>query len=73
MGRFPGGSGHLPGGSVRGKSGRAGLSHGDLTPHPGVGQFDGPARTVVVWLHFLEEVQHVHCAVGGPLREEVMI
>ncbi len=71
--RFPRGAGHLPGGGIRSKGGRAGLSHRDLTPHPSVGQSDSPARAVVRRFRLLEEMQHVHCAIGRPHCEKVMI
>jgi hypothetical protein len=52
---------------------RAGLSHRDLTSRPSASQFDGSTRPVVIGLHFLEQVQHMLCAIGRPYRKQVMI
>jgi hypothetical protein len=73
MSRFPCGAGHLPGGGIRSKGSRAGLTHRDLTPHPSVGQFDSSARAVVRWLLLLKEVQHVHGTLGRPHCKKAMI
>jgi hypothetical protein len=51
---------------------RAGLRHRDLTARPSASQFDGSTRPVVIGLHFLEEVQHMLCAIGRPYRKQVV-
>ena len=49
-------AGHVSGSCVFSESSIVGLLHLDLTPRPSTSQFDGPPRTVVVDVRFLEEV-----------------
>lgn len=57
-------AGHLSSCGVRGKRGRVGLLHPDLTPRPGPPQVDRPARTIVLRPCLLEVMQHMLRAVG---------
>jgi hypothetical protein len=70
---IPGRSTHYSGGRHGVTGGRSGLRHGDLASRPGANQFDGSLRPVVIGLHFLEEVQHMLCAIGRPYRKQMMI
>ena len=57
-----------------GMAGRcAGLRHRDFAARPGLRQFDGSTRPIVIGLDFLEQVQHMLCASGCPFRKQVMI
>jgi hypothetical protein len=69
----PSGSAQLSGRSVGETSGRARLSHRNLTSRPRASQFDGSTRPVIIGLHFLEVVQHMLCAIGRPYRKQAMI
>jgi hypothetical protein len=60
--------------SAHGVSGSGtGLSHRNFTSHPGVRMLNRPARTVVIGLHLLEEMQYVLCAISRPYRKEAMM
>ena len=39
----------------------------------GARQFDCSMGPLVIGLHFLEEVQHMLCAIGRPYRKQMMI
>ena len=61
-------------GSAHGVSGGGtGLSHRNFTAHPSVRLFNRPARTVVMGLRLLEEMQYVLRAVCRPHCKKVMI
>jgi hypothetical protein len=54
------------GGGVGGDCGGAGLTALYLTSRPGPPGFDGFARTIVLRVLLLKELEHVLGAVGGP-------
>jgi hypothetical protein len=71
--RFPGCASHHSGGRHGVAGSGSGVRHCDLTTGPRARQLDGPLRSIVIGLHFLEEVQHVLCAIGRPDGKEMMI
>jgi hypothetical protein len=50
-----------------------GLTHRNLTPHPGMRLLDRPAWTIVIGLRLLEEVQYVLRTIGLPNCKKAMI
>ena len=72
-GSFAGGTGQVAGGGL-GMAGRvARFGHLDLAPRPGARQLDGLARTVVVGLFLLEEMEDVLRTIGRPQRQQVVV
>jgi hypothetical protein len=71
--RIPGRPAHHSGCRHGVTGGRSSLRHGDLASRPGANQFYGSLRPIVIGLHFLEEVQHMLCAIGRPYRKQMMI
>jgi hypothetical protein len=71
--RFPGRTAHHSGGRHGVTGGGSGGRHCDLTSCPRARQLDGPLRSIVIGLHFLEEVQHMLGAIGRPDRKEMMV
>jgi hypothetical protein len=61
-------------GSAHGVSGGGtGLRHRNFTSHPSVRLLNRPARTVVIGLHVLEEMQYVLRAIRRPHGKQAMI
>ncbi len=61
-------------GSAHGVTGGgAGLSHRNFTSYPGARLLNRPARTVVIGLHLLEEMQDVLRAIRRPHGKQTVI